>query len=131
MHSPSTKPRPRSTSVILLMLLMCGDTGALINPGPINRNAAEKCCICIKNINRKNTFLSCMECGVKVHKKCENMSLLTLFTCNLCLYKSLPFNNFEENIENNSCDISSSYVNHSNTFYNDFNTDDFECFKSK
>ena len=129
--SPSTKPRPRSTVVILLMLLMCGDTGALINPGPINRNVAEKCSICVKNINRKNIFLSCVECGIKVHKKCENINASTWFTCNLCLYKSLPFNNFEDSIESNTFNISSSYINSSSKFHNDFNTDDFECFRKK
>ena len=66
-----------------------------------------------------------------VHKKCENINASTWFTCNLCLYKSLPFNNFEDSIESNSCNISSSYINSSSKFHNDFNTDDFECFRKK
>ena len=49
----------------------------------------------------------------------------------MCLYKSLPFNNSEDSIENNLCNISSNYANHSNTFYNNFNANDFECFKKK
>ena len=36
----------KSSIMISLMLLICGDTGTLINPGPVNRNVPNKCIIC-------------------------------------------------------------------------------------
>ena len=53
------KPRPRSSAVILLMLMMCGDTGSLINPGPIRRNVVDKCGVCVNSIKTNSRILSC------------------------------------------------------------------------
>ena len=58
-----SKPVPKKS--ILILLLICGDTGALINPGP-----SQICNICDGNVNMKNNVFVCMECDNYFHKRC-------------------------------------------------------------
>ena len=55
---PTKKPCPRATVSILLMLMMCGDTGTLINPGPIDIDITGDCNI---NLDMNSNYLSCNE----------------------------------------------------------------------
>ena len=68
------KSYPKSSIMISLMLLMCGDTGTLINPGPIYRNTASQCDICESKIRGKSISY-CNECKGAFHKKCINFKL--------------------------------------------------------
>ena len=54
----SSKSYPKSSILISLILLMCGDTGTLLNPGPVYRNIASKCGICDRNIRSNSRFIS-------------------------------------------------------------------------
>ena len=81
------KPHPKSSVMILLMLLMCGDTGSLIHPGPIRRINADKCGICINTIKTNSRFLLCIQCNNKVHKKCEKSTFTISYLCISCSYK--------------------------------------------
>ena len=126
------KPRPRSSAVILIMLLMCGDTGSLINPGPISRNVAEKCGICVNNLRSNSRILSCIDCNIKVHKKCEQANISNSYICNLCSYKLLPFNNiFDVNFEYNANILGTNDVNSIADGSNRLSDENFECFKKK
>ena len=81
-YSASVKPYPKSTIMILIMLLMCGDTGSLINPGPVNRNIDAESSI-IDNIdpdvNHFNdnfvNFNSYSICSIKDKNIFQNNSL--------------------------------------------------------
>ena len=88
-----TKSYPKSAIMISLMLLMCGDTGALINPGP-----KIDCSYCDKLIRYNSNFLSCQFCNCKVHLKCNNSVKTPNFICYLCTDNFLP-SSLSEDIE--------------------------------
>ena len=126
------KPRPRSSAVILLMLMMCGDTGSLLNPGPIRRNVVDKCGVCVNSIKTNSRILSCSECNIKVHKKCEQANISHSYICNLCLYKLLPFNNiFDEFLDDNTNYVGLNNANPMVDNTSNYNAKQFECFKNK
>ena len=89
--------------MILVMLLMCGDTGTLINPGPVNMNISNTC----------------------------SLSHSNLLSCNLCSLNLLPFNNV--NINGTSpLDIGSSFMNLINNGQTDLgDKKKYECFAKK
>ena len=66
---------------------MSGDTGIAINPGP-----RTDCISCDKLIRWNQNFLTCSNCSLKIHSKCNNHIVGPLFICNLCLFDYLPFN---------------------------------------
>ena len=126
------KSCPKSSIMISLMLLICGDTGTLINPGPVNRNVPNKCSICESNIRHNSRYISCIECKASVHKKCVAPSHLTMFQCNLCTYKILPFNNVDLNYGLNSSITNSSFMNLNNNSQINFdNKNNYDCFAKK
>ena len=113
------------------MLLMCGDTGTLINPGPIYRNIASQCNICESKIRGKNVSY-CYECKGAFHKKCINSNYSNMFQCNLCTLKSLPFNNMDIDMEPSSSNSGSSFMNLNNNMqYNFSDRKKYECFSRK
>ena len=110
--------------------MMCGDTGALINPGPVGRNIIGECNLCERNLRPNSSILSCIECGINVHKKCESTNVSSSFVCNLCFYKSLPFDNFFDNAEHNSRSNTSN-TNSVNRGIDNVNKGNWEYFKKK
>ena len=85
-----SKPVPRKS--ILILLLICGDTGALINPGP-----SQICNICDGNVSMKNNVFVCMECDNYFHKRCMgNEKSVGQFLCCLCINKLLPFSSVDD-----------------------------------
>ena len=62
------KSSPKCSIMISLMLLLCGDTGTLINPGPVYRNITGNCSLCESKI-RSNIRSQCIECKAVFHKK--------------------------------------------------------------
>ena len=107
---------------------MCGDTSALTNPGPIGRNF--NCNICEEELKTNSIILSCLECDLKVHKKCENINLSSPFVCNFCISKSLPFHDFIDIANNNSFHVISD-INDVTRSFIDLNKGCWECFKKK
>ena len=99
----SVKSYPRSAIMILLMLLICGDTGTLTNPGPVNMNNTNTC----------------------------NLSHSNLLSCNICSLNLLPFNNV--NINGTSpLDTGSSFMNLINNGQTDLgDKKKYECFAKK
>ena len=128
------KSYPKSSILISLMLLMCGDsTGSLINPGPMRTNVAYKCGICVNNIKTNTRFLTCNECSNKVHKKCVQANILNSYICNLCSCKLLPFDNiFDTDFDNDVNILGSNTMNSTRDRSNyNINAGNFECFKKK
>ena len=116
-----TKSYPKSAIMISLMLLMCGDTGALINPGP-----RTDCSYCDKLIRYNSKFLSCQLCNNKVHLKCNNSVQTSTFICNLCTTNFLPSSLIDDiEISDNEKHVSTenyrSFYNNEN-IYDKFNT---------
>ena len=114
--------KPRSSILIILLLFMSGDTGAAINPGP-----RIDCISCDKLIRWNQNFLTCSDCNLNVHSKCNNHTETPSFKCNMCLFNDLPFNISEDVGYTDS-------INNliSNTLPNSLNNNDlYSCFKKK
>ena len=126
------KPYPKASVLILLMLMMCGDTGTLLNPGPIRRNIVDKCGICEYNTKTNDRVLSCKECDTKVHKRCGKIILTNSYICNICSFRFLPFVNIFDVDFNNIINCArSNNRTHNVDISNNFNAERFECFKKK
>ena len=95
------KSSPKCSIMISLMLLLCGDTGTLINPGPVYRNITGNCSLCESKI-RSNIRSQCIECKAVFHKKSATSNHSTIFQCNLCTLKLLRSNNTDISIGSNS-----------------------------
>ena len=80
--------KPRSSILIILLLFISGDTGAAINPGP-----RIDCSYCDKIIRYNSNYLTCQNCNLKVHLKCNNFLKVSDFICNVCTNDYLPFAN--------------------------------------
>ena len=119
--------KPKTSLLIILLLLMCGDTGASINPGPTNSGLAIECNHCNIEITHSSNVLTCSECSSRVHLECNNYNISSNFICNLCTCNLLPFQLCDEQptlthdhqAENNN--IKSVFENESI----------YECFKNK
>ena len=85
-------PKPKSALFVILLLFMCGDTGASINPGP-----RTDCSYCDKEIRYNKSFLTCQHCYLKVHLKCNNFYESSDFICNACTSNLLPPPLYENN----------------------------------
>ena len=96
---------PKTTLLIIMLLLMCGDTGVSLNPGPISVPVVDRCNIC------------------------EESNITTSYVCNICLSASLPFHNFIDNALDNSLDM----IADSNCYssLNNLTSADWGCFKRK
>ena len=123
------KPRPYSVSFILILLLLCGDTGAHINPGP-----RQICNMCDGVIRMKNNAPTCTECKNLFHKKCiAYESNMENFVCSVCINRELPFSVLDDI----SFLISSPQIDNTNLrSYNipkpsNLSDDHYECFKRK
>ena len=77
--------KPKTALFVILLLFMCGDTGASINPGP-----RTDCSYCDKEIIYNNTCLTCQNCYLKVHLKCNHFYKSSNFLCNICTSNLLP-----------------------------------------
>ena len=77
--------------LILLLLLISGDTGCLINPGPIN-----VCNVCQSNIGFADRYSICIECGGCFHKGCILDNNTDNFMCNLCVNSMFPFSSLDD-----------------------------------
>ena len=80
-YTVSSTSKPRTSLLIILLLLMCGDIGASINPGP-----RTDCSYCNELISSNSRFLTCQQCNMKVHLKCNISESSSHFLCNLCTY---------------------------------------------
>ena len=122
-------PRPKSVSLILLLLLISGDTGSLVNPGP-NSN----CTMCLSDIRYADNFSMCIDCHSNFHDNCINYdNNIGNYICNICTNQMLPFSSLidssiteEVNIETVENDHYSNILNPS-----ELSDDYFECFKRK
>ena len=70
--------KPKTSLLIILLLLMSGDTGVSINPGP-----NIECSYCETEITYNNRYLSCQECNIRVHFECNHYSESSHFLCNV------------------------------------------------
>ena len=110
LNNVSSTSKPKTSLLIIILLFMCGDTGASVNPGPIT-----ECNYCDKIIRYNSKFLTCQQCNLKVHLKCNNLSQSSNFICNLCTYDFLPDPLYGDNIP---------LDNDINTLDNNINTSD-------
>ena len=125
------KSYPKCSIMISLMLLLCGDTGTLSNPGPVYRNITDNCNLCESKI-RSNVRSQCIECKAVFHQKCATPKNSTIFQCNLCTIKLLPFNNTDISNEPNSSNPGSSFMNlNSNSQFDFSDAKKYECFARK
>ena len=133
----SSTSKPKTSLFIILLLFMCGDTGASINPGP-----GTEFGYCDEIIRYNSRSLTCQYCNMKVHLKCNNFSESSHFSCNLCTYNFLPFSLYEDNIpvnndihtannnnDNNNNDNNNN--NYNNNPLNKLTNANWECFKKK
>ena len=85
--------KPKTYLLIILLLLMSGDTGVSINPGP-----NIECSYCEAEITYNNRYLSCQECNIRVHLECNHYSESSHFLCNMCSFEFLPFSQHNDSI---------------------------------
>ena len=58
-----------------ILLLLSGDIS--LNPGPSKNYAAEKCSVCLKQINKRQPRLPCKGCNQNIHLKCLGSDFLS------------------------------------------------------
>ena len=71
--------RPSRSSIMQLILLLCGDIETC--PGP-----AIKCSTCLKTIRKNQSKINCLECNSDHHLKCWNHESEVL--CQPCMLKN-------------------------------------------
>ena len=110
------------------MLLISGDTGSLINPGPNN-----SCSMCEDAIGHTDDYFVCNECTNYFHQICcKYTNNRDDFICNLCTSNFLPFSsldtiNFDE--ESNSENIGN--IQNLRLKPSELPDNHYECFKRK